>query len=62
MPGSELRPFETKMQSYRGPGISPQFQEGVACIVSWYIPVVVDGLDRVQKIAHAEWNALTSSA
>ena len=62
MPGSELRPFETKTQSYRGPGISPLFQDGVARIVSWYIPVVADGLDGAQKIARAEWNTLMFSA
>jgi len=51
-------PSETNMQSYRGPGISPLFQEGVARIVSTNIPVVVDGFDGAQKIARAEWNTL----
>ena len=55
---SEPDPLETRMQSYRGPGISPRFQEGVARIVSWYMPVVVDGFDGAQKMARAEWNTL----
>ena len=55
---SELEPFETKIQSYRGPEISPRFQEGVARIVSWYMPAVVDGFDGAQKMARAEWNTL----
>ena len=58
---SEFLPFETKTQSYRGPGISPRFQEGVARIVSC-MPAVVDGLDGVQKIARAEWKTLRRSA
>ena len=51
---SEPESFETKMQSYRGPEISPRFQVGVARMVSWYIPVVVDGFDGAQKMARAE--------
>ena len=49
---------ETNTQSCRGPGISPRFHEGVARIVSWYMPVVVDGFDGAQKMARAEWKTL----
>ena len=62
MPGSELRLFETKTQSYRGPGISPRFHNGVARMVSWHIPEAADGLDGAQKIARAEWKTLMFSA
>ena len=55
---SELDPLEMRTQSYRGPGISPRFQEGVAQIVSWYMPVVADGFDGAQKMARAEWYTL----
>ena len=52
---------ETKTQSYRGPGTSPRFHEGVARIVSWYMPVVVDGFEGAQKMARAEWKTLRRS-
>ena len=54
MSDSELPPSATKMQSYRGPGISPRFQEGVARMVSQYIPEVDEGLDGAQKMARVE--------
>ena len=62
MPGSKFRPFETKTQSYRGPGISPKFQNGAARIVSQYIPMATGGSNGAQKMARAEWNTLMCSA
>ena len=55
----ESDPFKIRMQLYQGLGTSPQFQEGVAWMVLWYILVVVEGFDGTQKIACAEWNTLT---
>lgn len=54
MDSSPFDPFETKIQSYSGPGISPQFQEGVTRIDSWHMPTVVDGFDGAQNMARAE--------
>jgi len=50
----EFVPFKIKTQSQRGPGISPWFQAGIAWIVLWYMPVVVDGFDGAQNMARAE--------
>jgi hypothetical protein len=51
---SESKPISTKMQSRRGPGMSPLSQKGVERMTSQYIPPGPDGLLGARKVAVAE--------